>query len=346
MNTFDIQPVNSNTAAALTHKINYKTKPLGALGVLEKIALQVGCIQDTLAPALHHPAIVVFAGDHGIAKEGVSPYPQEVTYQMVYNFLQGGAGINVFSRQNGIAIKVVDAGVNFNFEAHPDLINAKVGHGTKSYLTGDAMSEAECSTAIDKGAAIVKEICAEGCNVIGFGEMGIGNTSSAAIIMSLLCELPLEQCIGRGTGLNDEGLKKKTAVLTAAMDYHANLDKTPFNILKTFGGFEIAMICGAMLKAAELKMVILVDGFITTAALLVAAGIDTNVLDYCIFSHQSDEQGHALMLKKLKAEPVLHLGMRLGEGTGAAVAYPLIKSAVNFLNEMASFESAGVSNKA
>jgi nicotinate-nucleotide--dimethylbenzimidazole phosphoribosyltransferase len=346
MQTFNIQPVNSNTAAALTHKINYKTKPLGALGLLEKIALQIGSIQGTLTPALHHPAIVVFAGDHGIVKEGVSPYPQEVTYQMVFNFLQGGAGINVFSRQNGIAIYVVDAGVNFDFEAHRNLIHVKVGHGTKSYLTEEAMTATECSTAIDKGAVIVNGLYVEGCNVIGFGEMGIGNTSSAAIIMSLLCELPLEQCIGRGTGLNDEGMKKKHAVLAAAMAHHVNIEKTPFNILKTFGGFEIAMICGAMLKAAELKMIILVDGFITTAALLVAAGIDKNVLDYCIFSHQSDEQGHALMLKKLKAEPVLHLGMRLGEGTGAAVAYPVIKAAVTFLNEMASFESAGVSNKA
>ncbi|SEW39245.1 nicotinate-nucleotide-dimethylbenzimidazole phosphoribosyltransferase [Chitinophaga sp. YR573] len=346
MQTFNIQPVNSNTAAALTHKINYKTKPLGALGLLEKIALQIGSIQGTLTPALHHPAIIVFAGDHGIVKEGVSPYPQEVTYQMVFNFLQGGAAINVFSRQNGIAIHVVDAGVNFDFEAHRDLIHAKVGHGTKSYLTAEAMTATECSTAIDKGAVIVNGIYAEGCNVMGFGEMGIGNTSSAAIIMSLLCELPLEQCIGRGTGLNDEGMKKKHAVLAAAMAHHANIEKTPFNILKTFGGFEIAMICGAMLKAAELKMIILVDGFITTAALLVAAGIDKHVLDYCIFCHQSDEQGHALMLQKLKAEPVLQLGMRLGEGTGAAVAYPVIKAAVTFLNEMASFESAGVSNKA
>jgi nicotinate-nucleotide--dimethylbenzimidazole phosphoribosyltransferase len=346
MNTFNIQPVNGNAAAALTHKINYKTKPLGALGILEKIALQIGSIQDTLTPVLHHPTIVVFAGDHGIVKEGVSPYPQEVTYQMVFNFLQGGAGINVFSRQNGIAIKVVDAGVNFNFEAHPDLINAKIDNGTKNYLQEPAMTDVQCNAAIDKGAAIVQDIYAAGCNVIGFGEMGIGNTSSAAIIMSLLCELSLEQCIGRGTGLNDEGLKKKTEILTAAIAYHNNLDKTPFNILKTFGGFEVAMICGAMLKAAELKMIILVDGFITTAALLVAAGINKNVLDYCIFTHQSDEQGHALMLKKLKAAPVLQLGMRLGEGTGAAVAYPLIQSAVAFLNEMASFESAGVSNKA
>jgi nicotinate-nucleotide--dimethylbenzimidazole phosphoribosyltransferase len=345
MHTFNIQPVNSNTAAALTHKINYKTKPLGALGLLEKIALQVGCIQETLKPALNNPTIVVFAADHGIVKEGVSPYPQEVTYQMVFNFLHGGAGINVFARQHDIAIKVVDAGVNFNFEAHPDLIDAKIDKGTKSYLQEPAMTVAQCNAAVEKGAEIVLDIYKNGCNVIGFGEMGIGNTSSAAIIMSLLCALPLEQCIGRGTGLNDEGLKKKQHILAAAIA-HQPIENTPLHVLQTFGGFEIAMICGAMLKAAELKMIILVDGFITTAALLVAAGINKNVLEYCIFCHQSDEQGHTLMLQHLKASPLLQAGMRLGEGTGAAVAYPIIQSAVNFLNEMASFESAGVSNKA
>jgi nicotinate-nucleotide--dimethylbenzimidazole phosphoribosyltransferase len=344
MQTFNIQPVNSNTAAALTHKINYKTKPLGALGLLEKIALQVGCIQETLAPVLNSPTIVVFAADHGITQEGVSPYPQEVTYQMVFNFLHGGAGINVFAMQHKIALKVVDAGVNFNFDAHPDLIDAKIDKGTKNYLLEPAMTAAQCTAAINKGAEIVLNIYNGECNVIGFGEMGIGNTSSAAIIMSLLCGLPLEQCIGRGTGLNDEGLKKKHAVLAKAMAHH-QIEKTPFNVLQTFGGFEIAMICGAMLKAAELKMIILVDGFIATSALLVAAAINKNVLEYCIFCHQSDEQGHALMLQYLKAEPILHLGMRLGEGTGAAVAFPLIRSAVNFLTQMSSFESAGVSTE-
>ncbi|SFD48532.1 nicotinate-nucleotide-dimethylbenzimidazole phosphoribosyltransferase [Chitinophaga sp. CF118] len=346
MKTFNIKPVNRNNAAALELKINYKTKPHGALGLLEKTAFQIGCIQDTLTPALHSPTIVVFAGDHGIAREGVSPFPQEVTYQMVFNFLQGGAGINVFGQQNGIAIKVVDAGVNFNFDPHPDLINAKIDMGTKSYLDEPAMTETQCAAAINKGAEIVQDIHSAGCNVIGFGEMGIGNTSSAAIIMSLLCELPLDQCIGRGTGLNDEGLEKKKAILTTAMTRQNGFEKTPFNILKTFGGFEVAMICGAMLKAAELQMIVLVDGFITTAALLVAAAINSNVTEYCIFSHQSNEQGHRLMLEHLKAEPLLHLGLRLGEGTGAAVAYPVVQSAVNFLNQMASFESAGVSNKA
>jgi len=343
MNTFRIQPLNRENAAALTSKINNKTKPPGSLGSLETIALQIGCIQNTVTPVLHQPVIVVFAGDHGIAKEGVSPFPQEVTYQMVFNFLQGGAAINVFAKQNGIEIKVVDAGVNFNFPPHPSLIDAKIGMGTRNYLHEPAMTSTQLNDALAKGAEIVSSIRSTGTNVIGFGEMGIANTSSAAIIMSMICHLPLEQCIGRGTGLDDSGLLHKKNVLLTAMS-NVNCDHTPFNILQTFGGFEIAMICGAMLRAAELQMTILVDGFITTSALLVAATAHPSVLDYCIFTHQSEEQGHHLMLSHLKATPVLKIGMRLGEGTGAAVAYPVIKAAVGFLNDMASFESAGVSN--
>ncbi|SDF50239.1 nicotinate-nucleotide--dimethylbenzimidazole phosphoribosyltransferase [Chitinophaga filiformis] len=345
MATFNISPVNKDIVAALQQKIDNKTKPHGSLGQLEKIALQVGAVQQTLTPALRQPTIVVFAGDHGIAKEGVSPFPQEVTYQMVFNFLQGGAGINVFTRQNCMEIRVVDAGVNFDFNQHPGLIHAKVGMGTNSYLHEPAMTQVQCEEAMEKGAAIVREIQQEGCNVIGFGEMGISNTSSAAIIMSLLCDIPLEQCIGRGTGWNDEGLARKKAIITAAMVRHKNIEKTPVNVLSTFGGFEIAMMCGAMLQAAASGMIVLVDGFISTSALLVASKMSAHILDYCIFTHQSNEQGHHLMLSHMKAVPLLSLGMRLGEGTGAAVAYPIILSAVNFLNEMASFESAGVSNK-
>jgi nicotinate-nucleotide--dimethylbenzimidazole phosphoribosyltransferase len=346
MKSFNIQPVNKNMIAQLQSKVDNKTKPLGALGKLEKIAIQIGSIQNTLEPQLIKPTIVVFAGDHGIVKEGVSPYPQEVTYQMVFNFLQGGAGINIFAKQHGIEIKVVDAGVNFNFETHPDLINEKIDTGTKSYLSEPAMTQDQCYAAISKGADIVKEIRKTGCNIIGFGEMGIGNTSSAAILMSLLCELPLENCIGRGTGLDDGGLQKKKEILKSAIMNQHQFDKTPIGILKTFGGFEIAMMCGAMLKAAELEMVLMIDGFIATSALLVASKINPNILEYCIFAHQSNEYGHRLMLEHLHAEPLLSLDMRLGEGTGVAVAYPMIASAVHFLNQMASFESAGVSTKA
>jgi nicotinate-nucleotide--dimethylbenzimidazole phosphoribosyltransferase len=345
MTGFNITPLDSSLEAALIEKINLKTKPLGALGKLEQLAIQIGKIQNTLSPVLQQPTIVVFAGDHGIAKEGVSPYPQEVTWQMVFNFLQGGAGINVFAKQHGIAIKVVDAGVNYTFPAHPDLIDLKVAPGTASYLHGPAMSMEQCETAMSRAAELVAQLHTAGTNVIGFGEMGIGNTSAAAMIMSLLCGIPLEQCIGRGTGLDDKGLEKKKAILSEAMRTQMPAEITPMSVLHTFGGFEVAMICGAMLKAAELKMVVLVDGFITTAALLVAAEMQPAILDHCIFAHQSNEQGHQQLLGYLKAEPLLQLGMRLGEGTGAAVAYPLVQSAVAFLNEMASFASAGVSNK-
>ncbi len=340
---FDIKPVSTEIVSKLQHTIDMKTKPLGALGKLETIALKIGQIQNSLTPQLVHPAMLVFAGDHGIVKDGgISPYPQEVTYQMVLNFLNGGAAINVFCRQNGIEIKVIDAGVSADIEANPALINAKIAKGTKSYLHEPAMTHEECIKAISKGSEIVKEMQATGCNIIAFGEMGIGNTSSASIIMSLLCDIPVEKCVGRGTGLNDKGLEQKKAVLSKAIKTHA-IDKSTLSVLKTFGGFEIVMMCGAMLQAAELGMILMIDGFIATSALLAATGLNRNILDYSIFTHQSDEQGHALMLQHLGVEPVVNLKMRLGEGTGAAVVYPLIKSAVCFLNEMASFESAGVS---
>ena len=332
--------------AALQHKIDFKTKPLQALGRLEKIALQIGVIQNTLEPVLTAPTIIVFAADHGIAKEGVSPYPQEVTHQMVLNFLNGGAGINVFARQNKMALKVVDAGVNFDFGNQDGLIIAKIAYGTKSYLDGQAMTPEQYAEALKKGANIVNDIAANGCNVVGFGEMGIGNTSSAAILMSLFCKIPIAACVGRGTGLDNAGVQKKKEVLEAALKFHSTMEHRSENILQTFGGFEIVMMCGAMMRAAELKMLVLVDGFITTSALVAAFTMHPPVLENCIFCHQSDEQGHKLMLDYLKVEPLMQLNMRLGEGTGVAVAYPIIEAAVNFLNEMASFESAGVTNKA
>jgi nicotinate-nucleotide--dimethylbenzimidazole phosphoribosyltransferase len=344
MKIFHIEPISKKLETNLKHKIDFKTKPLGALGQLEKIALQIGLIQYTLSPELKNPHIVVFAGDHGITHEGVSAYPQEVTFQMVMNFLNGGAAINVFCKQNNIKIKVVDAGVNYEFPKGLNVIDAKMGMGTKSFLTATAMSLEEAQKCIDKGSAIVNEIFRSGCNVIGFGEMGIGNTSSASALMSIVCKLPVELCVGRGTGLDDEGVQNKINIIQRAITNNAKSD-TPLKTLATFGGFEIAQMCGAMLQAAENKMIVLVDGFISTSAFLIAYQINPAILDYAIFCHQSDEQGHARMLQYLKVQPLLNLNMRLGEGTGAAICYPLIQSAVNFLNEMASFESAGVSNK-
>lgn len=344
MEQFEIKPLSRRLAADLKRKIDHKTKPLGALGRLETLALQIGCIQNTLSPALNKPVIMVFAGDHGIAEEGVSPYPQEVTAQMVLNFLDGGAAINVFSRQHGIALSVVDAGVNANLPPHPQLINAKVAYGTRNFLYEPAMGTEQCQEAMQQGARLVREVAMEGSNVIGFGEIGIGNTSSAALIMSQLCSVPVGDCVGRGSGLDDAGLAHKRRLLEAAVAKHG-MRHHPEDVLATFGGFEIAMMCGAMLQSAQNGMLLMIDGFMVTAALLVAAKLQPNILDYCVFTHCSNESGHRRLLEHLQVRPLLDLDMRLGEGTGAAVAYPLIQSAVSFLNEMASFTSAGVSNK-
>lgn len=345
MLTFDIPPLDYHLMPELKARIDNKTKPLGALGRLEPLALKIGLIQNTLTPRLARPVILVFAGDHGIVEEGVSPFPQAVTQQMVQNFLAGGAGINVFARQNGIALRVVDAGVNHVFEPQPELIDAKVGMGTHNFSQTPAMTDNDCHKAMERGAALVHAEMQAGSNVLGFGEMGIGNTSAAAALMSALCGLPLEDCVGRGAGHDEDGVKRKLAIISKAMEHHQCSSEAPLQALATFGGFEVAMMTGAMLAAAEKKAVLLIDGFIATSALLVASRIAPAVLDYCIFSHCSDESGHALLLRQLQAEPLLDLGLRLGEGTGAALAYPLVQASVNFLNQMASFQSANVSRK-
>jgi len=342
---FNIAQPNQALKDALIHKINQKTKPLGALGLLESTALQIGLIQNTLTPQLSNPAVLVFAGDHGVVEAGVSPYPQAVTAQMVLNFLQGGAAINVFARQNNMQLRVVDAGVNYTFDDHPGLIHAKVGRGTQNFLLEPAMTLAQCEQALASGATLAEQEINAGCNVLGFGEMGIGNTSSASCLMSVLCNVPIEQCVGRGTGFDDTGVVKKTATLKQALEAHQLTDADAMQALATFGGFEIAMMAGAMLGAAQQKAVLLIDGFIATSALLVAYHLQPNILQYCIFAHRSGEAGHRQLLTYLGADPLLDAGLRLGEGTGAVLAYPMVQAAVNFLNEMASFESAGVSEK-
>ena len=345
MKNYSIAPLNNALKSALQHKIDHKTKPLGALGRLEDLALQIGLIQNSLTPQLNKPTMLVFAGDHGIAASGVSLYPQAVTAQMVLNFLNGGAAINVFAKQNNMQLRVIDAGVNHQFKAHPNLINAKIANGTANFLHEAALTQAQCEQALTFGASLtVKEIEA-GCNVLGFGEMGIANTSSASCLMSILCGLPIAQCVGRGTGLDDAGMVHKTAILKKAIEYHAINAQNTLQMLATFGGFEIAMMAGAMLGAAEQKVVLLIDGFIASSALLVASKLQPNILQYCVFAHCSGEAGHRQLLNYLGATPLLDLGFRLGEGTGAALALPLLQAAVNFLNDMASFESAGVSEK-
>jgi len=328
----------------LLHKIDLKTKPIGALGTLEKLALQIGMIQGTLSPELNNPTIVVFAGDHGIATQGVSAYPQEVTFQMVLNFLNGGAAINVLCKQHNIQLKIVDAGVNGDFESTNLLIDAKIAKGTSNFVVGNAMTENQLLQCFEHGSNIVSNIHKSNCNIIGFGEMGIGNTSSASLIMSYLCNLPIEQCIGRGAGLNDEQLDHKLDLLKKTQLLHGELSN-PSEVLQLVGGFEIAQMCGAMLTAYEKNMVILVDGFIATNAYLAAFKMNPAIKKNAIFCHLSDEFGHANLLNYLGAEPLLKLNMRLGEGTGCATAYPIIQSAISFLNNMASFDSANVSNK-
>lgn len=327
---------------ALQHKIDFKTKPIGSLGKLEKVALKIGLIQQTLSPQLKNPTHLVFAGDHGLTDEGVSPSPKEVTYQMVMNFLSGGAAINVFCRQNDINLKVIDAGVDFNFTPDTKIIHAKMGNGTKNIMKEPAMSIDLCKKTIEKGREIVDNEFKAGCNVISFGEMGIGNTSIASLLLNKYTNIPIEDCTGQGVGHSPEGFKRKMAVLKeASMKYDV---KDSLEILATYGGFEVAMMCGGMLQAKKNGMIILVDGFITTSSLLAAYKMDNTILENCIFCHQSKEKAHINMLEYLGVEALVDLNMRLGEGTGAAVAYPIIKSSVLFLNEMASFESAGVTN--
>ncbi|WP_029147878.1 nicotinate-nucleotide--dimethylbenzimidazole phosphoribosyltransferase [Methylophilus sp. 5] len=346
MQTFHIAPTqNEPLQAALVRQINQKTKPLGALGRLEALALQLGLVQNTEQPTLQQPTMLVFAGDHGIVAEGVSPYPQAVTAQMVLNFLNGGAAINVFARQHGFDLHVVDSGVNAVFQPHPLLVDAKLGMGTENFRHLPAMTTDQCTQAVTRGAQIARDAIAQGCNVLALGEMGIGNTSSASCLMSVLCGLPMHQCVGRGTGLSDKGLQHKLSVLTSALQTHHVSADDPLQALAVFGGFEIAMMVGALLAAAEARATLLIDGFIATSALLVAAKLYPQVIDYCVFAHCSDESGHSMMLSHLKAQPLLHLSLRLGEGTGAVLAYPLLQSAVAFLNEMASFDSAGVSGQ-
>lgn len=344
MSSFSISSLSTILDEELHQKIDTKTKPPGSLGRLEKLAFQLGKIQKTSAPELRNPSMLVFAGDHGITEEGVSPYPQEVTEQMVQNFLDGGAAINVFCRQHSISLHVVDAGVKGDFPEHPDLISAKIGRGTKNFVQTPAMSKTECHQALKKGAELSRILPDTECNVIGFGEMGIGNTSSASLLMQRYTRLPLEICVGKGTGLDDSGLVHKQEILQKALDMHAEIED-PKEVLATFGGFEITMMAGAMLESAVLGRILLIDGFIAGSAFLAASRIVPEIMQYAVFTHQSDELGHGEMLKFLKAEPLLSLGMRLGEGTGAAIAYPLLQSAVSFLNEMASFESAGVSDR-
>jgi nicotinate-nucleotide--dimethylbenzimidazole phosphoribosyltransferase len=339
-----VEPLDQSLREPLSRAIDAKTKPPGSLGMLEMLARQIGMIQQTTQPSIKRPAMIVFAGDHGIAHEGVSPYPQAVTAQMVANFLAGGAAINALSGVAGLTLEVVNAGVATPLSQLKGLVDIPIGPGTRNFAHEPAMTRDEVHAALVAGAQRVRHHAALGTNVIGFGEMGIANTSSAACLMSRLCNVPIEECVGRGTGLDNAGLAKKCNVLASALARHPSAVE-PLDVLATFGGFEIAMMVGGYLAAAESRMMILVDGFIATAALLVADALVPAVRDYCVFAHLSNEAGHRRMLDHFGGKPLLKLDLRLGEGTGAALALPLVRAAVAFLNEMASFESAGVAGR-
>jgi nicotinate-nucleotide--dimethylbenzimidazole phosphoribosyltransferase len=337
-------PDISDTALAqrLQHTLDTKTKPLGSLGRLETLALQLGLILGSDSPVLDQPQMIVCAGDHGLAARGVSAYPSDVTWQMVQNFLAGGAAVSVLARQHGIALTVVDCGVRHDFTPQPGLQVRKVAPGTADSLTGPAMTADQCAQAIANGREVLRSLPG---NAVLLGEMGIGNTSAASLIQSRLTGLDIALCTGAGTGLDDAGVARKQAVLREVLQRHPDA-KQPLDVLAAFGGFEMATLVGVALQAAQDRRVIVVDGFIATAAVLVAQALAPHVLQRCVFAHASGERGHAVMLVHLGAQPLLSLGLRLGEGSGAALAWPLLVSACALLREMASFESAGVSGPA
>ena len=329
-------------AAALRHKIDRKTVPHGALGRLAALAERLGAILGTTEPRLDKPQLVVFAADHGIAARGVSAYPSDVTGQMVGNFVAGGATVSVLARQHGIAQTVVDCGVRRDFDAAPGLHTAKIAPGTADCSVGPAMSAAQCGQALANGIELVKGLPG---NALLLGEMGIGNTSPAALLTARLGGIDVAEVTGAGTGLDAAGIARKTAVLREALAANAGAT-APLAVLAALGGFEIATMVGSVLQAASERRVVVVDGFIASAAVLVASKIAPHVLQRCVFAHRSDERGHARLLQLLGAEPLIDMGLRVGEGSGAALAWPLLVSACAILNEMATFESAGVSDKA
>jgi nicotinate-nucleotide--dimethylbenzimidazole phosphoribosyltransferase len=328
-------------AVRLQSALDNKTKPLGALGRLEALALRIGLILGTELPLLEAPQMLVCAGDHGLAARGVSAYPSDVTWQMVENFLAGGAAVSVLARQHGLALTVVDCGVRRDFQPRPGLVSRRIAAGTADASVGPAMTAAQCAQAIANGREVVRALPG---NALLLGEMGIGNSSSAALLLARLAGLRIDDCTGIGTGLDGAGLARKREVLRQVLALHAQAT-APLDALAAFGGFEVATLVGAVLQAAEERRVIVVDGFIASSAVLVAQALQPHVVQRCVAAHCSAEPGHLLLLEQLGLEPLLNLDLRLGEGSGGALAWPLLESACRILREMASFEAAGVSRK-
>ncbi|MBQ3781494.1 MAG: nicotinate-nucleotide--dimethylbenzimidazole phosphoribosyltransferase [Bacteroidaceae bacterium] len=341
MRTFNIQQPDSRMLADIRKKIDNLNKPKGSLGRLETLAEQICLVQQTLSPRLTHPSHLLLGADHGIEREAVSVSPREVTWQQMLNFTHGGGGVNMFCRQHGFKLRIVDVGVDYDFTGVDGILDRKVARGTRNFLHEAAMTQEEYDRTIDIGAALCDDCFAEGCNVLSIGEMGIANTSPSSIWMSLFCHIPLDECIGAGAGLDTPGIRHKREVLRQAVDNYQG-QGTAADLIRYFGGFEMVAAIGAMLRAAEHRMLVLVDGFIMSACALAAIQLEPAVRDYMIFAHCGDESGHRRMLDAMQAQPLLSLGLRLGEGTGALCAYPIVDSAVRMINEMNNFDNARI----
>jgi nicotinate-nucleotide--dimethylbenzimidazole phosphoribosyltransferase len=338
-----IRPPDGAAMAAVRARQDTLTKPAGSLGRLEELSVRIAGIQDKARPTIEKKAMITMAGDHGVVAEKVGNWPQEVTAQMVANFLRGGAGINVLARQAGARIVFVDMGIASDLKAHPQLIVKKIGHGTKNICRGPAMTQAQAVQALETGIAIVNSEVKKGLDIVGTGDMGIGNTTASSAVFAAMTDLPVEKVTGRGTGLTDEQLAHKIECIKRALECNKPDSSKPLEVLAKVGGFEIGGLAGVMLGAAAQRVPVVIDGFISGAAALIALGLCPQLKDYLIAAHVSAEAGHAAMLKYMGLEPLLNLDMRLGEGTGAALGIFIAEAAVRTLNEMATFAEAGVS---
>lgn len=345
MTKFNIHKPDQKIRQAIIDKIDNLNKPKGSLGRLEELALQICLIEQTLHPTLHNPCHLLFGADHGIEREGVSVSPREITWQQMINFTHGGGGVNMFCRQHGFKLRLVDVGVDYDLSMHPEIINRKIDNGTENFIYKPAMTVEQYHEALNIGAEMADKCFNDGSDIICIGEMGIANTSPSSIWMSIFGNIPLDECIGAGAGLNTEGIRHKYEVLKKAVDNFnvSGIDRSnPEEIIRYFGGFEMVAAIGAMLRAAECHLIIMVDGFIMTACALAASRLYPDIVDYMVFGHSGDEGGHARMLRLLDAKPLLSLGLRLGEGTGALCSFPIIDSAVRMITEMNNFKNANI----